>query len=92
MKLAWSLTSWLRGHRRKTQPPVFERTYAEVQLAQTLTDLAALEKTDEELDEAADLLANAQKRYSDGGASLASAGAARELEKTQKVRAKLATN
>jgi hypothetical protein len=86
MKLAWSLTSGLRGHRRKTQPPVFERTYAEVQLAQTLTDLAALEKTDEEL------LANAQKRYSDGGASLAAAGAARELEKTQKVRAKLATN
>jgi hypothetical protein len=63
-----------------------------VQLAQTLTDLAALEKTDEELDEAADLLANAQKRYSDGGASLTAAGAARELEKTQKVRAKLATN
>jgi hypothetical protein len=86
MKLAWSLTSGLRGHRRKTQPPVFERTYAEVQLAQTLTDLAALEKTDEEL------LANAQKRYSDGGASLAAAGAARELDKTQKVRAKLATN
>jgi hypothetical protein len=86
MKLAWSLTSGLRGHRRKTQPPVFERTYAEVQLAQTLTDLAALEKTDEEL------LANAQKRYSDGGASLAAAGAARELEKTRKVRAKLATN
>jgi hypothetical protein len=86
MKLAWSLTSGLRGHRRKTQPPVFERTYAEGQLAQTLTDLAALEKTDEEL------LANAQKRYSDGGASLAAAGAARELDKTQKVRAKLATN
>ena len=86
MKLAWSLTSGLRGHRRKTQPPVFERTYAEAQLAQTLTDLAALEKTGEEL------LANAQKRYSDGGASLAAAGAARELDKTQKVRAKLATN
>ncbi len=86
MKLVWSLTSGLRGLRRKTQPPVFERTSAEVQLAQTLTDLAALEKTDEEL------LANAQKRYSDGGASLAAAGAACELDKTQKGSAKLATN
>ncbi|BAQ16746.1 hypothetical protein [Methyloceanibacter caenitepidi] len=69
-----------------------QRTYAEVQLAQTLTDLAALERTDDELDEAADLLANAQKRYADGGATLAAADAARELKKTQEVRAKLATN
>lgn len=69
-----------------------QRTYAEVQLAQTLTDLAALEQTDEELDEAADLLANAQKRYADGGATLAAADADRELKKTEEVRAKLATN
>lgn len=69
-----------------------QRTYAEVQLGQTLTDLAALEQSDEELDVANDLLANAQKRYADGGATLAAADAARELERTQEVRAKLATN
>jgi hypothetical protein len=57
-----------------------------LQSSSGLTRRAACPDPDEEL------LANAQKRYSDGGASLAAAGAARELDKTQKVRAKLATN
>jgi len=69
-----------------------QRIYAEMQLARSLTSLAELEKTDEGLAEAIELLTNAKDRYAAGGATLAARDAAKALEEAQTVQASLATN
>jgi hypothetical protein len=69
-----------------------QRLYAEMQYARSLTRLAELEKTDEGLTEATELLTNAKDRYAASGATLAARDAARALDEAEAAKARLATN